>query len=67
MRDPIGASRSRRRLALSVAVLALASLLGGCVVYPAYGPPPGGVYFRGGGGWDGWHHDRDHDRDRDWR
>jgi hypothetical protein len=48
--DKIG-SRYLRRAAGAVAALALAALLGGCVIYPAgyYGPHPyshGGYYYR---------------------
>lgn len=40
-----------RRWAIVAAALGLAALLGGCVVYPAYGPPH--PYWHGG--WhDGW-------------
>lgn len=63
-------SAPRTRGLLSLGALALATLLGGCVVYPAYpgyyGGGYGGPYYGGGvvafgGGWhDGWH-------DRDWR
>jgi cytochrome c-type biogenesis protein CcmH/NrfG len=51
-------ARSRpQRIVLPLAALALAVLLGGCVVYPAYpahGYPPryyGGPYVGVGGGW----------------
>jgi hypothetical protein len=46
-------SRFRPKTILLAVALGLATLLGGCVVYPAYGP---GYY--GGYGY-GWHH---HDR-----
>ncbi len=57
-------SAPRTRGLLSLGALALATLLGGCVVYPAYpgyyGGGYGGPYYGGGvvafgGGW----HDRD--------
>jgi hypothetical protein len=69
------ANRLRPNLLLSLAAIALAATLGGCVAYPAYPtygagygygrPYYGGVYVAPGGGWrgyDGWH-----DRDGYWR
>jgi hypothetical protein len=61
----------RKRALLALATLALAALLGGCVVYPGYPGYYGGGYYGGpyyGGGvvafGGGWH---DHDWHRDWR
>ncbi len=56
-------TRFHRRWVLPVAMLGLAAMLGGCVVYPAYpgygpaygypAPYYGGIYYGGyyGGGW----------------
>ena len=46
-------SRFRPKTVLMVAALGLATLLGGCVVYPA-----GPGYYGGGYGY-GWHHHHD--------
>ena len=48
-----------RRLAALVAVLALAGVLGGCVVYPAGGYYGGGYGYYGGGYAHHHHGDRD--------
>jgi hypothetical protein len=61
-------SAHRTRGLLSLAALAMAALLGGCIAYPAYpGYYGGGPYYGGGvvafgGGWHDHHWQRWHDR-----
>jgi hypothetical protein len=51
--------RRKLRALLPIAALLTATVLGGCVVYPDYGPGYRGYYGGGGGGW---HHHHGYDR-----